>query len=207
MGSLGHDVRTGFGLSRWPRAEGRGAKLLSRRAVLLAGLLASLPPSGLAASSVDDLRALTAGRLRLMTDVARSKWSTGAAIDDPERERALLDTGAAAAAREGLDPEAVAALLGAQIEAAKMVQRSLFARWRAEGRGPFHDADRLLDARRSEIARLSAALVPAWAAARAELASCAARATLDRLPEDLAAYPAAWAVAVGGIGAALPTCR
>lgn len=180
----------------------RAARLLALGLAFLAGLAAS----GHAASPTAELKELIAARLALMEDVARSKWSTGAAIDDPAREAALLAAGAETAAAQGLDPAAVQTLLLAQIEAAKMVQRRWFAVWQAAGQGPFPDAEGLLAARRPEIARLSAALLPAWARARDELASCAVRTDLTAAPPELALDEAAWATAVAGATAGLPGC-
>lgn len=177
------------------------------RLALLAVLLACALPTARAASPTETLRGLMAERLALMEDVARSKWSTGAAIADPVREQALLEAGATAAARGGHDPAAIVLLLGAQIEAAKMVQERLFARWRAEGRDAFPDADGLLAAVRPEIARISAALVPAWLAARPELRLCSARAALATVPQGLAEDSAAWAMATAGATASLPPCQ
>jgi chorismate mutase len=169
-------------------------------------LLAAMVPPARAGEPVAELRELMAARLALMADVARSKWSTGSPIDDPPREAALLAAGAAAAAAQQLEPVAVEALLRAQIEAAKLVQHRWFDVWTEATPAPFPDAAGLLAARRPEIARLSAALVPAWAAARAELADCAARARLSRPPPQLADDAQAWAVATAGATATLPAC-
>lgn len=179
----------------------------SRRLVLVAlagSLLVS--PAGAQSEAVAALAAIIEQRLLLMGDVARSKWTTGAPIDDPEREAALLAAGAGAAAASGLDPAAATTLLRGQIEAAKLVQRRWFARWRAAGQGPFAGGAALLAARRPEIARLSTELVPAYARAAPELAACAGRTPLETVPSGLVDDAAAWAEAVRGILATLPAC-
>ncbi|GAA2822997.1 gamma subclass chorismate mutase AroQ [Nonomuraea rubra] len=70
-------------------------------------------------------------RLSLADEVAAAKLADGRPIADPVRERRLLDAVAALAARSGTAPEAGVRFFRAQIEAGKMVQRGLHARWRA----------------------------------------------------------------------------
>jgi chorismate mutase-like protein len=76
-------------------------------------------------------------RLSLMPDVARYKWNHKQAIEDLPRERALIDSVRGQAAVRGLSPERVAVFFSAQIEASKVVQRELFARWESQGQGAF----------------------------------------------------------------------
>ena len=83
------------------------------------------------------LAALIDERLALVTEVARYKWNTGAAIEDPPREQALLVSLREKAVAMGLPQSRVDAFFLAQIEAAKQLQRELFARWKREGRGKF----------------------------------------------------------------------
>jgi chorismate mutase len=84
------------------------------------------PASGLGA-----LTELFAERLLLADKVAAAKYGTEAPIDDPARERQILDDVAARAAGLGLDPDSVTAVFRDQIEANKVVQRGLYARWDA----------------------------------------------------------------------------
>jgi chorismate mutase len=181
----------------------------SRRRIVHAALAVALLPAAVRADGdpVAVLRTILAERLGLMADIARSKWTTGAPIEDPERERALLAAGDKAAAAAGLDPASVRTLLQAQIEAAKVVQRRLFDGWRAVQQPPFPGGAELLAARRPEIARLSADLVPAFAAARAALRGCAGQAELAQRPATLADDAVAWDVAVAGATAAAGPCR
>ena len=73
----------------------------------------------------------------MMTDVARSKWNNGSAIEDPVREQQLLaDVGAKAQAL-GISVEWVQHFFRFQIEAAKEVQYCFFAQWTAAGQKPF----------------------------------------------------------------------
>ena len=83
------------------------------------------------------LSSLIEDRLSVMTDVARSKWNNGSAIEDPVREQQLLaDVGAKAQAL-GISVEWVQHFFRFQIEAAKEVQYCFFAQWTAAGQKPF----------------------------------------------------------------------
>nr|WP_307030437.1 gamma subclass chorismate mutase AroQ [Streptomyces canus] len=74
---------------------------------------------------------LFAERLLVADKVAAAKYGTTKPIDDPVREKAILDDVAARAVGLGLDPEAVTAVFRDQIEANRFVQRGLYARWDA----------------------------------------------------------------------------
>ncbi|MPY61006.1 chorismate mutase [Streptomyces spongiae] len=106
-------------------------------AVTLAGAApaAAVPSTPVRASSVAPglapLTDLFAERLLLADKVAAAKYGTDTPIDDPVRERQILDDVAARAVALGLDPDAVAAVFRDQIEANKLVQRGLYARWDA----------------------------------------------------------------------------
>jgi chorismate mutase-like protein len=73
----------------------------------------------------------------LVTEVARYKWNTGVAIEDPPREQALLLSLRDKAVSLGLPQQRVDDFFLAQIEAAKQLQHELFARWKREGRKEF----------------------------------------------------------------------
>ncbi|MDQ0746765.1 chorismate mutase [Streptomyces africanus] len=83
------------------------------------------------ASGLSPVTELLAQRLLLADKVAAAKYGTDTPIDDPEREARILDDVRARAAGLGLDPDAVAAVFRDQIEANKLVQRGLYARWDA----------------------------------------------------------------------------
>lgn len=102
----------------------------------------SIQPACRAQSTLDRadrLVRLVERRLELSVEVARSKWNSGRPIDDPQRERELLDR-LVAVRPPGLDEERVRAFFGAQIEASKQVQRALHEQWRAADQPPFADA-------------------------------------------------------------------
>ncbi|MFI1482884.1 chorismate mutase [Streptomyces sp. NPDC020747] len=83
------------------------------------------------ASELGALTELFTERLLLADKVAAAKYGTEMPIDDPVRERQILDDVSARAAGLGLDPDSVAAVFRDQIEANKLVQRGLYARWDA----------------------------------------------------------------------------
>ncbi|MFI6505785.1 chorismate mutase [Nonomuraea typhae] len=70
-------------------------------------------------------------RVRLADKVAAAKWGTTQPIDDPAREKQVLDAVAAQSEGLGIDPAVATRVFRDQIEAGKLVQRALHARWRA----------------------------------------------------------------------------
>jgi chorismate mutase len=111
-------------------------------------------------------------RLVLMHEVARSKWGAKRPVGDPRRERALLSEMEVKGKECGLDPGLTRGFFAAQIAAARRVQEDDFARWRAEGRGPFADAPDLAALRR-RIDGLNRELLGALAEARPQLGGAA----------------------------------
>jgi chorismate mutase-like protein len=87
--------------------------------------------------ATSQLATLIDERLALVIEVARYKWNTGAAIEDPPREQALLASLRERAASMGVPASRVDAFFLAQIEAAKQLQRELFERWKREDREKF----------------------------------------------------------------------
>ncbi|OUD01261.1 chorismate mutase [Streptomyces swartbergensis] len=84
-----------------------------------------------AAHDLTSVTELLAQRLLLADKVAAAKYGTDTPIDDPKREAQILDDVRSRAAGLGLDPDAVAAVFRDQIDANKLVQRGLYARWDA----------------------------------------------------------------------------
>lgn len=97
---------------------------------------ASSPPSAMR-SNVRQLLALQKSRLDVAGTVARSKWNSGAPIDDPARERIILDDVARRARDMGLDEQWTRRFFQDQFDAGKLVQRDLHRQWRQEQRPPF----------------------------------------------------------------------
>ncbi|HXW27799.1 MAG TPA: gamma subclass chorismate mutase AroQ [Xanthobacteraceae bacterium] len=103
-------------------------------------------------------------RLDLMVEVARSKWNTGSAVEDLAREQSLADDVARLAPSYGINPQLAATFFRAQIEAAKLVESALIARWALAHAGAFVDAADQRAVLRPKIDRLTAELLPALAA-------------------------------------------
>ncbi|MET0342011.1 MAG: chorismate mutase [Polyangiales bacterium] len=83
------------------------------------------------ASSLAELVDVAARRVLVADLVAAAKLGTVAPIDDPVREQAVLDDVRARAGKLGIDAEVAVAVFRDQIEANKLVQRGLHARWAA----------------------------------------------------------------------------
>jgi endo-1,4-beta-xylanase len=81
------------------------------------------------------LTALIDARLAVVTEVARAKWNAQAAIEDLAREQALLLSMRESGAKLGVPAGTVDHFFGAQIKAAKLLQRELFVAWRRSGQG------------------------------------------------------------------------
>jgi chorismate mutase-like protein len=112
-----------------------------------------------AAEPLVQLGALIDARLAIVTEVARAKWNTQAPIEDPAREQALLQSLRERGAGLGLGTAAVNRFFGAQIEAAKVLQRELFVQWRREQRGQFPGVADLARDIRPEIDRVTASML------------------------------------------------
>lgn len=91
---------------------------------------------------------VAARRLDVADLVAAAKWGTGRPIEDPVREQQILDSVAERSVAMGIEPEAARRIFRDQIEAGKLVQRGLFARWAVRpGDVPAHRPDLVKDVR------------------------------------------------------------
>ncbi|MCX4552744.1 MULTISPECIES: gamma subclass chorismate mutase AroQ [unclassified Streptomyces] len=150
-----------------------------------AGPAAAAPGPGTPAGTVarlDPVAALSAQRLRTADLVAAAKYGTGSPVDDPARERSVLDAAARQARGLGVDPGATRRIFRDQIEANKDVQRALIRAWDAEpSKAPARRPD--LAVVRAEINRVNGALVRAVADASADRAApfCGAGLALSAL--------------------------
>ncbi|MET9910798.1 chorismate mutase [Streptomyces sp. NPDC006476] len=137
---------------------------LSATAIAAAALLA-LPGTATAAPTSSPLLpvvSLAAERVATADLVAAAKWGTDSPIDDPAREQQVLDTAAAQAQRIGADPDEIRRVFRDQIEANKIVQRTLYARWTAHpDQAPTTKPD--LNVVRQTINRINTDLVQAVA--------------------------------------------
>ncbi|MFJ2091008.1 gamma subclass chorismate mutase AroQ [Streptomyces sp. NPDC087901] len=140
-------------------------------AVFLAGTNAAAAPSpvapvaGASRSGYDRLHLLadlSAQRLATAALVAAAKWGTGRPIDDPARERQVLDAVARQAREAGGEPGETVRIFHEQIEANKRVQRAMHSRWDTDpSEAPMLRPD--LTEVREEINRVNGELVRAIA--------------------------------------------
>jgi len=76
-------------------------------------------------------------RLEVAPLVAKSKWNTKTPINDPIREKTILDSVEASASKMGLDKHFARDFFQAQFEAGKKVQVQLYEKWEKEAQPPF----------------------------------------------------------------------
>ncbi|WP_306338773.1 chorismate mutase [Streptomyces sp. KL118A] len=133
------------------------------------GTAVAAPAQPAAAASVGPygqlrpLADLSAQRLATADLVAAAKYGTDSPIDDPARERQVLDAVAGQAKEVGADPEATVRIFRDQIEANKVVQRGLFRRWDADPSQAPEERPDLAEVRK-EINRVNGELVRGIAA-------------------------------------------
>lgn len=108
-------------------------------------------------------------RLAVAPLVAKSKWNSGAAVDDPVRERQILDDIAQRARREHLDPALAQDFFQSQFDAGKIVQTRLHAQWRQQQLGRFNDAPDLARDVRPVLDRLTPELIATLKSLQAHL--------------------------------------
>jgi chorismate mutase len=147
--------------------------------------------------SVERLVSLVEQRLSLMDGVARSKWTSGAPIEDLPRERQIISAIGGEASAYGLERAFVEEFFRAQIEASKVIQRARFATWTASRQPPFAQPPDLQREIRPQLDALNPALLHALADAQAALrlprTSSELSRRIERRREDGAAYAVALA--------------
>jgi chorismate mutase-like protein len=129
------------------------------------------------------LAALIDARLALVLEVARFKWNTGGAIEDPQREQALLASMRERATATGVSPSRVEAFFLAQIEAAKLLQRELFARWSREDREQFPGIEDLATSIRPGIDAVTSQMLQTLAQIPAQPAGLPLSSTMSAISE------------------------
>ncbi|VVE28095.1 chorismate mutase [Pandoraea capi] len=80
-------------------------------------------------------------RLAISEAVARNKYASGKPVQDTPREQALLDSVGERASQFGLTPAQARTFFRLQIEAGKLVQTALLARWARDGSAPGEPVD------------------------------------------------------------------
>jgi len=117
-------------------------------------------------ATVDHLLTLIRQRLEVAPEVARTKWNSRAPIEDPTREKQIVDDVAARAAEYGLDAHTARSFFGAQIAAGKTVQSGLHAQWTSNRQPPFARVADLGTDIRPTLDRLTPLMMRALADAR-----------------------------------------
>lgn len=105
----------------------------------LLALFAACTQAAAPAAAPDSLKPLLATlneRLNIGDLVALTKWDSGKPIQDSPREAQVIANARMLAAEHELDPDDVAQLIAAQMEANKLVQYGLLAQWQAAGAAP-----------------------------------------------------------------------
>ncbi len=114
------------------------------RALILTGAASIFSPVVAADADADpgagaalrDLIDAASHRLALADQVALSKWDSGKPVDDPAREKLVIDAAVSKARALGVSVERAADVFTDQVEANKFVQYRLLAQWRRVGAAP-----------------------------------------------------------------------
>jgi len=105
-----------------------------------------------------------AERLSVADQVALTKWDSGKPIQDSPREVQVIAAAAKLAPTYKLNPEEVSQFLAAQIEANKLVQYALLAKWTAAGNAPTTARPDLVGQIRPQLDQLQTRLLQNYAA-------------------------------------------
>ncbi|MHC8314910.1 chorismate mutase [Pseudomonas sp. LB3P31] len=103
-------------------------------------------------------------RLNIADQVALSKWDTRQPTQDSAREAQVIANARKQALERKLDPDDVAELIAAQIEASKLVQYGLLAHWQASGKAPDTPRPDLTTQVRPRLDELQSRLLTEYAA-------------------------------------------
>jgi chorismate mutase len=146
--------------------------------ITLCAALAACAAFGAPSARADDLKHLlrplvesSAQRLAIGDQVALSKWDSGKSVEDSARESAVISNAVAEGQQANLAAADVTRFFKAQIEANKLIQYELLARWRRAGSAPPHAPVDLTGTIRPELDRLQTTLIAELAAAEPVLDS------------------------------------
>lgn len=110
-------------------------------------------------NSLRSLVETLAERLVIAEKVALAKWDSGAAVEDVSREAQIIQAEVKDGDAMGLDSTQVEGFFRAQFEASKVIQYSLLAEWRHEGKAPAHAPVDLLKEVRPQLDELDRRLI------------------------------------------------
>lgn len=130
----GLNVGTIFCGTRLPMTPLRNALTCSLLVLFSHAAGAAEPP--VSSESLRPLLTTLNERLNIGDLVALTKWDSGKPIQDSPREAQVIANARTLATEHQLDPEEVAQLIAAQMEANKLVQYGLLAQWQAAGAAP-----------------------------------------------------------------------
>lgn len=135
-----------------------GTLLVIFAATTQAAPIASQPPA------LQPLLETLNERLNIGDLVALTKWDSGKPIQDSPREAQVIAHARTLASAHKLDPQDVGQLLAAQMEANKLVQYGLLARWQAAGAAPDTPRPDLAQQIRPRLDELQTRLLQQYAA-------------------------------------------
>ena len=173
---------------------------LSRKNTLLAWLWKAVAVSMLLAAcqslptnlpvaeqrKIDRLLILIDQRLNVAVMVAQAKWNSGAPINDPVRERKILEDLSASLTGASEDEKVfMRRFFQAQFDAGKFIQLDLHAQWRKENHARFVAPPDLARDIRPELDRLTPLLIEALNQALPLLKQASARQYLQQRSEVL----------------------
>ncbi|MEX3777655.1 chorismate mutase [Pseudomonas sp. MYb118] len=114
-------------------------------------------------ASLQPLVATMNERLNIADRVALSKWDSRTPIQDSAREAQVIAAARKQAISRKLNPDEVADLIAAQIEASKLVQYGLLAQWQAAGKAPDLPRPNLTKEVRPQLDEVQKRLLQAYA--------------------------------------------
>jgi chorismate mutase len=136
--------------------------------------------------SIDRLLVLIDQRLKVAPLVAQAKWNSGVPINDPVRERQILDDLTASLKNaDEADKLFVRRFFQAQFDAGKIIQLALHAQWRRQAHARFDNPPDLARDIRPELDRLTPLLIAALAQVRPLLQQALARQYVQQRGEIL----------------------
>lgn len=156
-------------------------------ALLLAGCQSmSTTPDDAVRQKIDGLLTLIDQRLEVAEKVAQAKWNSGAPINDPVRERQILDDLTASLTHANADDKSfMRRFFQAQFNAGKIIQTALHEQWRREAHPRFVNPPDLARDIRPELDRLTPLLIAALDRTRPLLQEPDARRYLQQRGEAL----------------------
>ncbi len=128
---------------------------------------------------IKSLISLMTQRLAVAPLVAQSKWNSGAAINDPAREQAILADVEKQARAIDLDPRFAAAFFQAQFDAGKLIQSQLHQKWQKQKQVPFSPAPDLAKEVRPVLDQLTPQLLMALKTIQADLCKAGVKQSLQ----------------------------